>query len=541
MTRPATRRLGTAAAALLTTAALSGGVLTVDTSALPALVATAPRAPALAAVDLETATAADLSALLATRRVTSRQLVAAYTERIELLNTDGPGINAVRALNPDAVDDARVLDRERSRGVVRGPLHGVPVLLKDNIDVAGMPTTAGSIALEDSYPATDAPLVTALEEAGAVVLGKTNLSEYANFTTAGMPSGYGSLGGQVLNPYDASVTPSGSSSGTGAGIAVGMAPVGIGTETSGSILSPAQANSLAAVKPTVGLVSRTGIIPISATQDTAGPMTTTVTDAALLLDAMVSVDPEDPATAGAAPYVDLDYAAALSDTSLQGARLGLVVPAPTTPPTPLNPLLQAAVDTLTAQGATLVPVTVPGSQAPSILVAEFERDINAYLARLPEEAPMDTLSDIVAFNQGRPEMKFGQTLLVESEAVDLTDPATLAAYEAARTQGLTESRASIDTVLTTNDLDAVVSLSATTGVAARAGYPSVSVPAGYAAANGRPANVTFMGTAFAEETLLSLAYDYEQASLLRRPPSEVNPTLFRCLEPEEERDDSCAP
>ncbi|MFC3687439.1 amidase family protein [Aquipuribacter hungaricus] len=541
MTRPATRRLGTAAAALLTTAALSGGVLTVDTSALPALVATAPRAPALAAVDLETATAADLSALLATRRVTSRQLVAAYTERIELLNTDGPGINAVRALNPDAVDDARVLDRERSRGVVRGPLHGVPVLLKDNIDVAGMPTTAGSIALEDSYPATDAPLVTALEEAGAVVLGKTNLSEYANFTTAGMPSGYSSLGGQVLNPYDASVTPSGSSSGTGAGIAVGMAPVGIGTETSGSILSPAQANSLAAVKPTVGLVSRTGIIPISATQDTAGPMTTTVTDAALLLDAMVSVDPEDPATAGAAPYVDLDYAAALSDTSLQGARLGLVVPAPTTPPTPLNPLLQAAVDTLTAQGATLVPVTVPGSQAPSILVAEFERDINAYLARLPEEAPMDTLSDIVAFNQGRPEMKFGQTLLVESEAVDLTDPATLAAYEAARTQGLTESRASIDTVLTTNDLDAVVSLSATTGVAARAGYPSVSVPAGYAAANGRPANVTFMGTAFAEETLLSLAYDYEQASLLRRPPSEVNPTLFRCLEPEEERDDSCAP
>ena len=535
MTRTLTRRVGTATAALLTTAALSTGAVTVDVAAVTGLAPLSPRTPALAAVDLETATAAELSALLATRRVTSRQLVAAYIERIELINTDGPSLHAVRALNPDAEADARARDRERSLGGVRGPLHGVPVLLKDNIDVEGMPTTAGSIALEYSYPAGDAPLVTALEEAGAVILGKTNLSEYANFTTAGMPSGYSSLGGQVLNPYDASVTPSGSSSGTGAGIAAGMAPIGIGTETSGSILSPAQAASLAAVKPTVGLISRTGVIPISATQDTAGPMTKTVTDSALLLDAMVSVDPEDPATAGAAPFVDFDYAGALSDTSLEGARLGYV--APSTP----NPLLTDALAELEEQGATLVPVTVPNTQAPSILVEEFERDLNAYLARLPEEAPMDTLSDIVAFNQGRPEMKFGQTLLVASEAVDLSDPTTLATYEANKAQGLAESRSSIDTVLRTDDLDAIVSLSGTTGVAARAGYPSVSVPAGYAAANGRPSNVTFMSTAFSEETLLSLAYDYEQASQLRRPPSEVNPTLFQCLEPEEEREASCAP
>lgn len=196
---------------------------------------------------------------------------------------------------------------------------------------------------------------------------------------------------------------------------------------------------------------------------------------------------------------------------------------------------------LQAQGATLVPVTVANTQAPGILFDEFERDINAYLARLPEHAPMDTLTDIVAFNQGRPQMRFGQTILVDSEAIDLADPATLAAYDANKARGLAESRGSIDTVLTTNDLDAIVSLSGTTGVAARAGYPSVSVPAGYVATTGRPANVTFMSTAFTEATLLSLAYDYEQASLLRRPPSQVNPTLFQCLEPEKDREAGCAP
>ena len=531
MSRSPSTRAAAAAGAFVATLALSTGAVVVPSALPPAPPPAAGAGPA-AALDLETATAAGLLDLMADGEVTSQQLTRAYLDRIALLNTDGPSINAVRSLNPDALADARARDVERRRGEV-GPLQGVPVLVKDNVDVAGMPTTAGSIALEDSYPATDAPLVTALEEAGAVVLGKTNLSEFANFTTSGMPSGYSSLGGQVLNPYDASVTPSGSSSGTGAGIAVGMAPVGVGTETSGSILSPAQANSLAAVKPTVGLISRTGVIPISATQDTAGPMTQTVTDAALLLGAMVSVDPEDPVTAGAAPFVGFDYAGALSDSSLQGARLGYV---PST-----NPLFADALATLAAEGATLVPVTVPNTSAPGILFDEFERDIDAYLARLPEDAPMDSLSDIVAFNEGRPEMKFGQTILVDSEARDLSDPAQLATYEANRDLGLAQSRGNIDAVLEANDLDAVVSLSGTTGVAARAGYPSVSVPAGYAATNGRPSNVTFMSTAFSEATLLSLAYDYEQASALREPPSVVNPTLFRCLEPVRDREASCAP
>ncbi|MFC5382480.1 amidase family protein [Aquipuribacter nitratireducens] len=526
---------GLVAATALALAGVGGVALPVAArdAATSAVAPPAPSRPALAALDLETATAVDLQQLMTSGGASSEQVVRAYLDRIALLNTDGPGLNAVRSLNPDVLADARARDRERRRGDVRGPLHGVPVLIKDNIDLAGSPTTAGSIALEDSYPAGDAPLVTALESAGAVVLGKTNLSEFANFTTSGMPSGYSSLGGQVLNPYDASVTPSGSSSGTGAGIAAGLAPMGIGTETSGSILSPAQANSLAAVKPIVGLISRTGVIPISATQDTAGPMTTTVTDSALLLSALVSVDPEDPATAGAAPYVDVDYAAGLSTTSLEGARLGVVASS--------NPLFTDALAALEAEGATLVPVTVPNTSAPGILFDEFERDIDAYLARLPESAPMDSLTDIVAFNEGRPEMKFGQTILVESESRDLTDPAQLATYEANRDRGLAESRASIDGVLAANDLDAIVSLSGTTGVGARAGYPSVSVPAGYSAANGRPSNVVFLGTAWSEATLLSLAYDYEQATLLRRPPSIVNPTLFQCLEPVRLREASCAP
>lgn len=536
MRRSLSTRAAAAAGAFVATVAVSSGALVaVPGVAMPATgtPAAAPARAVLPDLDVETATAAELREMVVSGEVSSFQLTRAYLDRIALINTDNPSINAVRSLNPSAAADARSRDRDLRIGREPGPLHGVPVLIKDNIDVAGMPTTAGSIALENSYPASDAPLVTALEAAGAVIIGKTNLSEFANFMTNGMPSGYSSLGGQVLNPYDASVTPSGSSSGTGAGIASGMAPVGVGSETSGSILSPAQANSLAAVKPTVGLVSRTGVIPISATQDTAGPMTKTVLDSALLLEGLVSVDEEDPVTSGAEPFVGFSYADALSDTSLQGARLGYVAST--------NPLYTDALATLEAEGAVLVPVTVNNTQAPGVLFDEFERDLNAYLSRLPESAPMDTLSDIIAFNEGRPEIKFGQTILEQSEAIDLTDPATLATYEANRDRGLAESRGNIDSVLVDNDLDAIVSLSGTTGVAARAGYPSVSVPAGYAEANGRPSNVTFMSTAYTEATLLSLAYDYEQASMLREPPSVINPTLFKCLEPVRERAASCAP
>ena len=505
-----------------------------------ALVTLAPQSPVQAgrasSIDLETASIPQLRTLLDRRQVTSEQLTRAYLDRITLLNTDGPSLNAVRALNPQAVSEARELDRQARRGATRGPMYGIPVLVKDNIDVAGMPTTAGSIALQGSVPVGDAPLVTQLRASGAVILGKTNLSEFANFTTAGMPSGYSSLGGQVLNPYDASQTPSGSSSGSGVAAATGLAAVTVGTETSGSILSPAAANSLAAVKPTVGLISRTGVIPISATQDTAGPMTKTVYDSAALLSAMTGVDPQDPATAPSAPYVGTDYTRTLSTEALQGKRLGYVAP-----PTAPNEQYVAALDALRAQGATLVPVTVAGVTAPGILSYEFKRDLNAYFDRLPPQRALDTLTEVVAFNQGQARLKFGQTLLVESEAIDLEDPATKATYQANRNLGLAQSRTAIDSVLTANNLDAIVSAQSTTGVGARAGYPTVIVPSGYGATNGRPTGLSFLGTAFDEADLLAYAYDYEQATMKRRPPSVINPTLFQCLAVATGPQASCAP
>lgn len=494
--------------------------------------------------DLETAKISDLQGAMDSGRVSSVDLVRAYEKRIEALNTDGPGLNAVRALNPDALREAGALDRERRRGNVRGPLHGIPVLIKDNVDIAGQPTTAGSLALEDSVPPSDASVTKRLREAGAVVLGKTNLTEFANFTTSGMPSGYSSLGGQVLNPYDASQTPSGSSSGSAAA-AAGLAAATVGTETSGSILSPAVANSLAGVKPTVGLVSRTGIIPISATQDTAGPMARNVADAAALLSGMTGRDPEDEATLDPDSEAGTDYTEALSDTALQGARIGV-------PQAGLSGDQAAAFEAVTAeltrQGATVVPVAPVNTSglAPSILTYEFKRDLNAYLDRLPEAAPMDSLADIIAFNEQDPasRAKFGQTQLVASEAVDLE--AERATYEANREAGLTESRSRIDGALAANDLDALLYPgSSSAGIGARAGYPSVTVPAGYLKSNNRPFGITLLGTAWSEDELLGLAYDYEQASQLWQPPSEINPSLFRCTtlqtptRPEETS--SCAP
>src|SRR5512139_1492151 len=251
-------------------------------------------------------------------RVTSADLVAGYLARIDALDRRGPALHAVRCVAPDAADQARALDEERRAGRVRGLLHGIPVLVKDNIDVAGLPTTGGTLALEHSVPAGDAFLVTRLREAGAVILGKTNLTELANFMTEHMPSGYSSLGGQVLNPYDVSLTPCGSSSGSGAAAAVGLATVTVGTETDGSILCPCDAMSLVGVKPTLGLVSRTGVLPIAASQDTAGPMTRTVADAAALLTAIAGPDPSDPATAGAAEAVERLHALRLGAATLAG-------------------------------------------------------------------------------------------------------------------------------------------------------------------------------------------------------------------------------
>lgn len=505
-------------------------------------------------VDLTTAGMQELQAALTDGSMTSVELTKGYLARIQALNSQGPALNAVRSLNPRALVQARKLDAERRRGHVRGPLHGLPVLIKDNTDVEGMPTTAGSVALAESYPAEDAAVIRRLEEAGAIILGKTNLSEFANFLADGMPGGYSSLGGQVLNPYDRSESPSGSSAGSGSAGAAALAAGTLGTETSGSILSPSRANSLVGIKPTVGLVSRTGIVPISATQDTAGPMTRYVYDAAAMLTGMAGVDPEDPATAAGAPYAGSDYTKALSTTALQGARIGYIAPEPPDEGEEVpedDALYLQALDELRQQGAELVPVTVGSSDEPSILSYEFERDLDAYLDRLPARAPMDSMDEIIAYNEAHAQvaLKFGQERMLASDALDLSDPQVAADYEQYKAAGLAESRDAIDDALmltdddAANDLDAVVSASRTTGVGARAGYPSVIVPAGYTPDGRDPVGLVFLGTAWSEAGLLGLAYDYEQASHAWQPPSEINPAAFRCtaVDDSDADDDSCAP
>jgi len=526
--RTARRTCAAASAAVLLTglAVTATGPSAAAPEAKTTAAARADVAPTPGGLDLADASIADLQAALTEGRTTSVELVEAYLDRITRLDSDGPSLNAVRHLSADALADAQAADDARAAGEPTGPLSGIPILIKDNIDHAGDPTTAGSVALANSFPAANAPVTDSLEEAGAIILGKTNLTEFANFMTNGMPAGYSSLGGQVLNPYDLSQTPSGSSAGSGVASAASLAAAAVGTETSGSILSPANANSLVGVKPTVGLISRTGIVPISATQDTAGPMTRSVADAAAMLTGMTTgADPEDPATEAGAAYDDTDYTEGLSTDALQGVRLGYVAPATA------NPTYDAALQVLRDQGAELVQVTAPANAtAPSILTQEFKRDLNAYLARLPEAAPRDTLADIISFNDANPgaALKFGQTLLTDAQAVDLSDPDQAATYQTNRELGLQQSRTNIDTTLTTNDVDAIVSNAATTGVGARAGYPSVTLPAGYAPANRRPVPITFLGTAFSEETLLDLAYDYEQAAQVRRSPQEINPSAFTC-------------
>jgi amidase len=484
-------------------------------------------------VDLETATVADLGKLLDAMKISSADLTQRYIDRIHALNSQGPSLNAVRAVNPDALNEAKAADAILRRKGPHGPLVGIPVLIKDNIDVKGMPTTAGSVALARSYPAVDAPLVTGLKKAGAVILGKANLTEFANYLTSGMPGGYSSLGGQVLNPYDTSQTPSGSSAGPGSAAAAGLAPLTVGSETSGSILSPAAANSDVGIKPTVGLISRTGIVPIAASQDTAGPITKTVADAAAQLTAMTGADPLDPATA-ANPLVGHDFTRDLSTSALKGVRIGVVASQVPAAGTDNRTLWDASVAALQAQGATLVPVTLDTSSSiaggSTVLSYEFKRDLNTYLSRLPANAPRKTLADIIAFNTAHAgvALKFGQVLALAAQAKDLSPgSADTVKYLADRAQDLADSKARIDALLAAEGLTALLfANSGSAAIGARAGYPSITVPAGYQASNRRPFNIAFLGQAWTEPTLVGYAYAYEQATKLRQPPSVINPTLF---------------
>ena len=485
-----------------------------------------PRLP----FSLEQTSIDDLQRRMARGTLSATTLTKAYLARIARTNTAGPSINAVRIVNRHALDDARALGRERARGRVRGPMHGIPVLVKDNIDVRGMPTTAGALALENSYPRDDAPIVKTLRRAGAIILGKTNLSEFANFYSSSSISGYSAVGGQVLTPIDLDQNPSGSSSGSAAAASAGLAAATIGTETSGSIVSPSARHGIVGLRPTVGLVPRTGIVPISASQDTAGPMTQTVYDAAAELQAIAGKDAEDPAT-DTQPAVLPDYLAGLEADALAGTRIGVV--------TSNDVVYRAAVAAVQAAGAVTVQIPTPTASAgPSILTLEFERDLNAYFARLPADAPIKSLTEVIAFNNAHPgeAVKLGMDILIEAEAIDLTDPATHQAYVTARDNGRAVTRAAIDSALTrgtddpADDLAAIMTPAGTlTGLGARAGYPQLTVPAGYDAATRNPVNISFNGTRYSEPALLALGYAFEHATRARRPPSETNPASWRCV------------
>ena len=467
----------------------------------------------IAGLDLETVTVADVGSAMVSGRLRSRDLVDAYLARIEALDRRGPSVHAIRVVAPDAHDQADARDAERRAGQVRGPLHGVPVLVKDNIDIAGLPTTGGSLAFEHSVPDRDAGLISALRSAGAVLLGKTNLTEMANFLTEGMPSGYSSLGGQVLNPYDVSLTPCGSSSGSGAAAALGLATVTVGTETDGSILCPSDAQSLVGLKPTLGLVSGTGILPIATSQDCAGPMCRSVDDAAALLSAMTGRD----LTLGP------------DDADLTGVRLALP-PAPEDLHEDDRELFVAAVQVLRGLGAVVVEVPgLPDTDETPVLHHEFARDVDTYLATLPAGAPIRTMAQFAAWNDAHASeaLKYGQSHVVAALAIDHTRERT--AYLAHRARDLAVAgEHGIDAALRAAGAVAVLAASwHGAGPAARAGYPSLVVPAGYRRSSRRPFGLSFLGTAGTERVLLGLGRAFERAAQARRPVRDVNPALFR--------------
>ena len=450
--------------------------------------------------------------------LTSSELAQMYIHRIAVY--DCGKINSVAEINPDALFIAEALDRERTVSGPRGPLHGIPILIKDNIDTADkMQTTAGSAAMAGSFAVKDAAAAASLRRAGAVILGKTNMTEWANFMADSMPSGYSSLAGQVLNPYG-DFDAGGSSSGSGAAAAANFAAAAVGTETSGSILNPSSQNALAGIKPTVGLISRSGIIPISHTQDTAGPMARTVSDAAILLNALAGPDAQDPATLTAPERTD--YTSVLRPDGLKGARIG-VAGSPFFDSLDGDELLlmEKAIQTIRNLGAEVIEDIAfesMESEGFTILLHEFKNGINAYLSAAPGFP--HSLSDVIAYNKehaGRM-LKYGQSVLEQAEATSgrLVEEAYLSALQKCR---LTSREMGIDKAMSDHSLDAVVFPGDSGSVlCAQAGYPTVIVPAGFRT-SGEPIGISFSGGAFTEAKLISYAYSFEQASLCRKAPS----------------------
>ena len=486
---------------------------------------------------------ADLQARMAAGELDSVTLTRAYLDRIARLDRTGPRLRAVIELNPEALRDAARLDAERRHGTLRGPLHGIPVLLKDNIGASPMSTTAGSLALEGFRPG-DAFLVQRLRAAGALILGKTNLSEWANFRSSNSVSGWSARGGQTRNPYRLSHTPCGSSSGSAVAVSANLAAAAVGTETDGSIVCPAAVNGVVGLKPTVGLISREGIVPISFSQDTAGPMARSVADAAALLTAMAGRDDADPATAAMPGRAVYDYTLRLNPDGLRGARIGVLY-GPLDQQPGVAPALQHAVAVLREAGATVVPAQLPtrGQWQEAervVLLHEFKAGLQRYFTTY--RAPVRNLDDVIAWNRehaGKELALFDQDLMEAAAAVGgLGTPAYIRARSEARRLAGPEG---IDAALRAQRLDALVA--PTTGIAwpiragagddfpgesygaaAVAGYPSLSVPMAHV--DGLPLGLLFMGTAWSEPRLIELGYAYEQRTRARRPPVFRTDTLL---------------
>ena len=497
-----------------------------------------PRSIAPAPFELEEVTLAQLQDGLKSGKYTSRRLCQLYLARIEEIDRRGQ-LRAVIETNPDALAAADAADAERRAGRVRGPLHGIPVLIKDNIATGDkMKTTAGSLALADAPAPGDASVAKRLRDGGAVLLGKTNLSEWANFRSTHSVSGWSGRGGLCRNPYALDRNPCGSSSGTGAAISANLAAVGVGTETDGSIVCPSSANSLVGIKPTLGLVSRRGIIPIAHSQDTAGPMARSVADAAALLGVLAGADLGDPATAAA--RVESDYTKFLDAKGLQGARIGVARTKVMGYSVAADRLVEAAIDVMKRAGAVIVdPADIPhlgeyDDAELTVLLYEFKADLNTYLAGLGPAATNKSLADLIAFNDKAKDRElpyFGQEIFTMAEGKGpLSDDAYIEALAHCRRLSRTEG---LDVVLAQQKLDAIVAptgsppwttdlvngdhfLGASSTPAAVAGYPSVTVPVGYA--RGLPVGMSFIGTAWSEPVLIRLAYAYEQAAQPRRAP-----------------------
>lgn len=489
--------------------------------------------------ELDEVTVADLQGGMKSGEFTARSLAQKYLDRIAEIDKQGPAINAIIELNPDALSIADALDAERKAKDPRGPMHGIPVLIKDNIGTADrMMTTAGSLALNGFTPTKDSGVARRLRESGAVILGKTNLSEWANFRSSHSSSGWSGRGGQTHNPYATDRNPCGSSSGSGAAVSANLAAITVGTETDGSIVCPSSANGVVGIKPTVGLVSRAGIIPISHSQDTAGPICRTVADAAALLSALAGVDPDDAATRAPSRKASADYTKFLDRGGLRGARIG-VVRKLFDFSEKLAPVMKAALDAMKSEGAVLVdPVAIDSlgkfdASENIVLQYEFKTDLNKYLEQFPS-APVHSLKEIIEFNdrnRDRELLYFGQDIMVHCEA---RGPLTEKVYLDARAKNHRLARQEgIDAAMDTHKLDALIAPTAgpswltdlvngdhdtggSSSLAAVAGYPNINVPAGFIF--GLPVGISFFGRAWSEPTLIKIAYSFEQATHFRKPP-----------------------